>query len=245
MEREFLAGVEHSLYIDFGNYQRWGTLLNGLLLAKERETQSWRRRFTDRHIVQYRARSPVHLHPQPTKATLHPVSYSSRHNQRARSTSPSTNRYPTAAYPFTFAPPVSDSQSNPFVPHIKIEQYDHPSYLLHHSTYTSPNKPSATATSSSSKRSAVDAFSPPPLVPLKLIKRESPSANGSPMEDSPMELTPVDDLSVGMRSAPASPVEIVKPQEPMKPRTLQAPYEHDHVKHTSAIPQVCPFIYLF
>jgi len=146
------------------------------------------------------------------------------------------NQYPTAAYPFMFAPPVSESHSNPFTPQVKIEHYNHPSYLLPPPTYTSPTKPSTT------KRSAVDAFSPPPLVPFKLVKRESPSANGSPMEDSPMELTPVDGMSVGMMSAPTSPVEIVKPQEPMKPRTLQAPYEHDHAKHTSAIPQARLFL---
>lgn len=45
MEREFLQGVEHALYIDFGTYQRWGKLLGGLLLAKERDKGTWRRRY--------------------------------------------------------------------------------------------------------------------------------------------------------------------------------------------------------
>lgn len=45
MEREFLQGVDHALYIDFGTYQRWGKLLGGLLLAKERDKGTWRRRY--------------------------------------------------------------------------------------------------------------------------------------------------------------------------------------------------------
>ena len=52
-----------------------------------------------------------------------------------------------------------------------------------------------------------------------------------------MELTPMGGMSIGMMSVPMSPVKIVKPQELMKQRTLQAPYEHDHVKHMSAIPK--------
>lgn len=67
MEREFLQGVDHALYIDFGTYQRWGKLLGGLLLAKESEKGTWRRRVRETvpPIWQLQMQHQQHSHLQP------------------------------------------------------------------------------------------------------------------------------------------------------------------------------------
>ncbi len=151
-------------------YQQWRSLLNGLLLTKEQETQSWTWCFTDHHVIWYWAHSPVPIHPQPPTATLQPTLCLSWHDQWAHSMSPlPMNWYPTAAYLFTFAPPVSESHSNPFTLQVKIEHYGHPSYLLPPPTNTSPTKPSTI------NQSIINAFSPLLLILFKLAKYELPS----------------------------------------------------------------------
>ena len=241
MEREFLQGIDHRLYIDFGTFQHWGKLLSGLLLAKEQEAKSWRVR-TNRLVSKHSRLSPITHRTHPQDASL-----SSRHarTQRARSTSPlSSVRLAPVPYPFTFAaPPVA--QVNPFSQSAKANGF-RPAAV----------SPSCPPGSTGAKRSAVVAFTPPPMVPLKLPKREDlpvistsnlapkgPSSapwenRGSPIIDSPMELTPVDSDMSG------SPFEAMKIEQPERPRqqTLQAPFPHDHERWQSiARPQVHHF----
>ncbi|OSX68028.1 hypothetical protein POSPLADRAFT_1064398 [Postia placenta MAD-698-R-SB12] len=43
MEKEFLLGIDFGLYVDESTYESWLNLLQGLVMAKERELQNWRR----------------------------------------------------------------------------------------------------------------------------------------------------------------------------------------------------------
>lgn len=62
MEREFLMGVDFSLYISGKKYESWLNLLKGLVLAKESESQKWRKsrtRYRNGHRLQPVASSPA------------------------------------------------------------------------------------------------------------------------------------------------------------------------------------------
>ncbi|KAF9508008.1 hypothetical protein BS47DRAFT_1350826 [Hydnum rufescens UP504] len=243
MEREFLQGIDHRLYIDFGTFQHWGKLLSGLLLAKEQEAQSWRRR-TARHVSKHSRLSPItpRTHPPQDASSSRPRTH------RARSTSPlSSVRLAPAPYPFTFAPPPL-AQVNPFSQAANTDGY----------AGVSPSRPAGSA---GAKRSAVDAFTPTPMAPFKLVKREDlpvistnnlapqngrtatgPWDNrGSPIIDSPMELTPVEsDAS----DSPYQAIKVEKVEQPERPRqqTLQAPFPHNHERWQSiARPQYLTF----
>jgi hypothetical protein len=76
MEREFLAGVGHQLYVDKPTYESWMALLKGLVHAKDRDTQRWRLGRSSR------SRPSGRVYSQPTR----PSTY------RSRSTSPSRYR---------------------------------------------------------------------------------------------------------------------------------------------------------
>ncbi|KAF9467009.1 cyclin-domain-containing protein [Collybia nuda] len=96
MEREFLMGVDFSLYVDKPTYESWLNLLKGLVWAKERDS---------RHFRKSRGTARTSRLANPTSSTG-PVSrtYSTRHRpstHRARSTSPTQMRtpvYPYSAY---------------------------------------------------------------------------------------------------------------------------------------------------
>lgn len=82
MEREFLVGVDFSLYVSGKKYESWLNLLKGLVLAKESESQKWRGSRT-------RHRNGRRLQPvassamcATTRSRCHSTTY------RARSTSP-------------------------------------------------------------------------------------------------------------------------------------------------------------
>ncbi|KAH0838690.1 cyclin-domain-containing protein [Lanmaoa asiatica] len=82
MEREFLMGVDFSLYVSGKKYESWLNLLKGLVLAKESEGQKWRRSRT-------RYRNGRRLHPAvstPAMRTARPRCHSTTY--RARSSSP-------------------------------------------------------------------------------------------------------------------------------------------------------------
>ena len=43
MEREFLMGIDFSLYVDEPTYYSWVNLLKGLVMAKEKHSRQWQR----------------------------------------------------------------------------------------------------------------------------------------------------------------------------------------------------------
>lgn len=82
MEREFLLGVDFSLYVSGKKYESWLNLLKGLVLAKETESQKWRRsrtRYRNGRRLQVAASTPA---MRTTRTRCHSSTY------RARSTSP-------------------------------------------------------------------------------------------------------------------------------------------------------------
>ncbi|KAF8139811.1 cyclin-domain-containing protein [Boletus edulis] len=83
MEREFLLGVEFSLYVSGKKYESWLNLLKGLVLAKESESQKWRKSRT-------RYRNGRRLQPVASTPTMRTTTRSRCQSTtyRARSTSP-------------------------------------------------------------------------------------------------------------------------------------------------------------
>lgn len=83
MEREFLMGVDFSLYISGKKYESWLNLLKGLVLAKESDSQKWRRSRT-------RYRNGRRLQPAVSTPIMRTTARSRYHSTtyRARSTSP-------------------------------------------------------------------------------------------------------------------------------------------------------------
>ncbi|PCH33180.1 hypothetical protein WOLCODRAFT_62655 [Wolfiporia cocos MD-104 SS10] len=80
MEKEFLLGIDFGLYVDEATYNSWLNLLQGLVMAKEREQQRWRRSKRPARSL-HRGYHLRHFAPS-RAAALHSTSY------RARSSSP-------------------------------------------------------------------------------------------------------------------------------------------------------------
>ena len=83
LEREFLIGVDVSLYVSGKKYVPWLYLLKGLVLAKEFESQKWRRshtRYRDSRRLQHTISTPSMR--TTTRSRCHSTMY------RAHSTSP-------------------------------------------------------------------------------------------------------------------------------------------------------------
>lgn len=185
MEREFLAGVGFNLFVDQKAYDGWLLMLNGLMWAKEREYEGWRKLSSASSSVLQQpgsadnraslavARQQQHQHQQPPHqpATEYRSAqqYPHHHHQyqyypRARSTSP------TASYPFTFTlPPLQEPKSNPFVGvaaatsrPASVQQYHH----HQHQQQQPPPIPLSTRPTGS-KRSAIEAALSPEDVPNK------------------------------------------------------------------------------
>ena len=108
MEREFLLGIDFGLYVDKTTYVSWLNLLQGLVMAKERDSRRWRRTPRSRTHPQPRQHRPVVYAPHPIRT------------KRARSSSPSRSALyhlstpeshnPPAAVPEYHTPPRSGSK---------------------------------------------------------------------------------------------------------------------------------------
>ncbi|CAL1696819.1 unnamed protein product [Somion occarium] len=90
MEREFLMGIDFSLYVDEATYDSWLNLLKGLVMAKEKDSRQWQRSRTRGRVAR----------PRLTSSYL--SSRGRSHQQRARSISPSRT---SASYTYS-APPA-------------------------------------------------------------------------------------------------------------------------------------------
>ncbi|KAG5652828.1 hypothetical protein H0H81_003452 [Sphagnurus paluster] len=111
MEREFLVAVDFNLYVDKPTYESWLNLLKGLVMAKERDSQHFRKSRT-----RVRASKSSHSHGStgPASRTYSSLKYRAP-TYRARSTSPSETRrnatYPV--YSHAPAPSVNADTSSP------------------------------------------------------------------------------------------------------------------------------------
>lgn len=168
MEREFLVGVDNSLYVDQSTYESWLHLLKGLVAAKDKDSQRFRK---SRQV-----RVP--------KSSSSTRTYSNKHrvpSHRARSTSPVQSVRTTSL----------DTTSQ--VQHAQMYAYSHPS---HESASADPYWSSPTP-HSGSKRTAATAFSPtsasfpePPLkrpIAICLAIPESTPGFCAPNSSSPVE----------------------------------------------------------
>lgn len=175
MEREFLGGLGHQLFIDQKAYEGWLLMLNGLMWAKERAYDGWRRMMygsaqaatlvssTERGrngaslvLAQATPNHRPHIHALP----------------RARSTSPIPTTAPASAFPFTFTlPPLQQPSSNPFSaattptrPH--AQHYYQLPHVQPQTQLQPPPIPTATRpTTAGSKRTLGDASFSPDLKP--------------------------------------------------------------------------------
>ncbi|KAH9947355.1 cyclin-domain-containing protein [Amylocystis lapponica] len=94
MEREFLLGIDFGLYVDKTTYDSWLNLLKGLIMAKEKDSQHWRRSgWHSRSSRLGKGQKPLTSQYRRSRSTSH----------RARSSSPSHS----VSYP-----PVMSDRSN-------------------------------------------------------------------------------------------------------------------------------------
>ncbi|KIJ58778.1 hypothetical protein HYDPIDRAFT_102039 [Hydnomerulius pinastri MD-312] len=101
MEREFLMGVDFSLYVSGKKYESWLNLLKGLVLAKESESRKWRRSRT-------RYRNGRRVQPTtsiPAARTYRWRCQSTSTTHRARSTSPVQYTHPRTFSAHHVTPP--------------------------------------------------------------------------------------------------------------------------------------------
>ncbi|TFK68512.1 hypothetical protein BDN72DRAFT_769214 [Pluteus cervinus] len=182
MEREFLMGVDNNLYVDKATYESWLNLLKGLVLAKEKDSQRFRK-----------SRGQVRSTRQKTHTTSTPSSsriYTSKYrvpSSRARSTSPlrSTRTMPvhtttSQINPYPYSYPHSHSSNTDNLSPASSEEY-------------SPSPPPQ----SGCKRTAATAFSPTSAsfshlpskrpVAISLSIPESTYGASAPNSTSPLE----------------------------------------------------------
>ncbi|KAG9018974.1 hypothetical protein FRB90_007738, partial [Tulasnella sp. 427] len=187
MEREFLLGLGHQLFIDQKAYEGWLLMLNGLMWAKEREYDGWRRMVYGSATNLAQATDSRRI-PQETLDHQRPHVHAL---PRARSTSPIPSTAPASAFPFTFTlPPLQQPSSNPFSaattptkPHPQQQQFVQPAPRPQLQNAAPPPIPLATRpTTTGSKRTLGDAsFSPdlkPPPAKRPLSGSFAGNANG-------------------------------------------------------------------
>ncbi|KAI3611449.1 hypothetical protein WG66_002010 [Moniliophthora roreri] len=148
MEREFLVGVDFNLYVDKATYETWLNLLKGLVMAKERDVQQFRK--SNRRNARSVRQPGSHITNTPSRYS------SSRYRaptHRARSTSPSsqTARYLPPQYTAAANLSSHHTQAHADV-HIPVPRAAEP---------CTPVVPDAVSVPrSGSKRTAEAAFSP-------------------------------------------------------------------------------------
>jgi len=220
MEREFLQGVDNRLYVNLPTYEGWLNLLNGLILAKEREMKYWQRGDGPRSASKTDG--------------LHPTYQPSSRSQRARSSSPL--RSLRAPYPFTFAPPPF-AQLNPFsLPPVHLVR---PGSKRSACDAFSPRTVAQTELNPAKRPLSLD---------IDVPRTQASPYSASPMEPSPVDsvmYTATPPTAVHTPSAPSAvsyPISAMSSMSigsavPPQTRTLAAPYTHDSIRWQSAVPQ--------
>jgi hypothetical protein len=227
MEREFLEGLKHNLYVNGEEYDVWLKLLKGLVLTKERAREMLYHQRTRRA-----PRTAASSRPPPYHVTSH-MDMSTR-SSRARSNSPRRQTSPRHYYQLpSLHIPTRPSAGDPSP------------------TRTLPMAIDAVAANAGAKRSATDAFSPisvafdqsrPQKRPtsMSLHIPQYPMSQFTPPTShatSPMELTAFGRLNLG---ASDSPMQVTNGGD--GPRALVASYRMDPSRQP-ALPQVSHYRY--
>lgn len=223
MEREFLLGVDFSLYVSGKKYESWLNLLKGLVLAKESESQKWRRsrtRYRNGRRLQPVASTPA------MRATTRSRCQSTTY--RARSTSPLQHIQPPFSASGTTRPrlhinPPPSPSPNPGSKRSAADAFS--------PTSTSFNelpplkRPTGMTLHIPEKGFSAGPSSASPLEPLQSFAKMSLSASAS----SPHHAR----TASSVQPLPAVPEN--------RPQTLVAPYRVDRPVN---VPRVCYFPFM-
>ena len=215
MEREFLTGIGHGLYVDKPTYESWLNLLKGLVMAKERDSRQWRR---SRALP----RAPRLLDPNRRSfVPAYPSKYRSSH--RARSTSPDSSHLSADSYRGNHSHPISSLTSDGSSPRSGLKR----------SAADAFSPTSATFAHLPSKR--------PVSMSLVIPEVVSTTSGSNSASQSPLEpLHSFAKMSIGsspaVHSAKRAPsVFVSSTRLDSMPTTLATAYEHQ----APVAPQVC------
>ena len=233
MEREFLLGIDFSLYVNKTTYESWLNLLKGLVMAKEKDGNVWKKNCYSRGRNTRSARATVPSNNWSTSRSASAYATPTRPH-RARSTSPSSQSQ-SFRYPFTFTS----------------------------TTQPASRPTNDQLSKSGAKRSAQDAFSPTTISfpPIKAPRRNtpalslsipgstsSPAVNHGVKSGSPLDNLPFSKLSLASNS-PAVNTSIQNAElddrmwvsssgQHVPPKTLSAAWPLQERERTWAAPQV-------
>lgn len=220
MEREFLIGVDFSLYVSGKKYESWLNLLRGLVSAKESESQKWRRSRT-------RYRNGRRLQPATSTPSMRTATRSRCHSTmyRARSTSPLQYIQPPASTNVTARP------------HLQVNLPPSPS----------PNPGSKRSAADAFSPTSTSFNELPPLKRPTGMTLHIPENGFSVGPSSASPLEPLQSFAKMSLSASASsphnarPASSVQPLHENRPQTLVAAYRVDrpvNVPRVSCFPPV-------
>jgi len=232
MEREILLGIDFSLYVNKTTYDSWLNLLKGLVMAKEKDGNVWKKSSHPRGRSTRSARGAI---PSNTwSASRYTSAYATpTRSHRARSTSPSTQSF---RYPFTFTA-VTQPTSRP--------------------THDQPSKPGAKRSAEDAFSPTTSEFPPikaprrnmPALslnIPGSASVNSSPAVNHGVKTGSPLDNLPFSKLSLASNS-PAVTTQATEPVGRMwvsssgqhvPPKTLSSAWPLQERERTWAAPQV-------
>lgn len=217
MEREFLMGVDFSLYVSGKKYESWLNLLKGLVLAKESEGQKWRRsrtRYRNGRRLQPATSTPA---MRTTRSRYHSTT------SRARSTSPLQYIQPNLSTNVTARP------------HLFINLPPSPS----------PNSGSKRSAADAFSPTSTSFNELPPLKRPTGMTLHIPEKGFSAGPSSTSPLEPLHSFakmslsgSSPHRARTASSLQPLPPMHENRPHTLMAAYRVDRPVN---MPQVCCF----
>jgi hypothetical protein len=240
MEREILLGIDFSLYVNKTTYDSWLNLLKGLVMAKEKDGNVWKKNSFSRGRNTRSPRAPVPSNPWSASRSTPSYATPTRPH-RARSTSPSSQSF---RYPFTFTS-TTQATSRPM--------------------NDQPLKPGAKRSAEDAFSPTSIAFPPikaprrntPALslsIPRSVPVNSSPAVNHGVKSGSPLDNLPFSKLSLASNSpAVASSTQNVESDDRMwvsssgqhvPPKTLSAAWPLQERERTWAAPQVRLFVHL-
>lgn len=234
MEREILLGIDFSLYVNKLTYESWLNLLKGLVFAKEKDGNVWKKSSYSRGRGARSARAPVPSNSWPASRSAAAYATPTRPH-RARSTSPSSQSF---RYPFTF---TSTTQT---APRPTNDQRLKPGAKRSAQDAFSP-------TSTSFPPIKAPRRNPPALslsIPVSVPVHSSPAVNNGVKSGSPLDNLPFSKLSLASNSPAVmtNPTQNAEPDDRMwvsssgqhvPPKTLSAAWPLQERERAWAAPQ--------
>ena len=234
MEREILLGIDFSLYVNKTTYDSWLNLLKGLVMAKEKDGNVWKKNSFARGRNARSPRAPVSSNAWSTSRSAAAYTTPTRPH-RARSTSPSSQSF---RYPFTFTAtnqaisrPANEQLSKPGVKRSAEDAFSPTSTVFPPVKAPRRNTPALSLN-----------------IPRSVTVNSSPAVNHGVKSGSPLDNLPFSKLSLASNSpAVASSTQNVQSDDRMwvsssgqhvPPKTLSAAWPLQERGRTWAAPQV-------